>query len=114
MKHFFGLFLISLFFVWFSFAGRCCCSRHGGQSYCGSNWMRQCNDGTQSPTCTCYVAPKVVKKAVVKAKPIAVVKAKPVVKATVKAKTTVTPAKKLTCKVGYVVSSTGKSCVKKK
>jgi hypothetical protein len=55
---------------------------------------------------------------VVKAKPVVkpavVVKAKPIVKATVKAKATITPAKKLTCKVGYVLSSTKKSCIKKK
>lgn len=35
------------------FAGRWCCSWHGGQAYCWSNWMWMCNDGTQSPSCSC-------------------------------------------------------------
>ena len=37
-----------------TYAGRGCCSWHGGQSYCDRNigkWV--CNDGTYSPTCTC-------------------------------------------------------------
>lgn len=34
------------------FAGRGCCSHHGGQAYC-SNGRWVCRDGTYSPTCTC-------------------------------------------------------------
>lgn len=34
-------------------ASRGCCSHHGGIDYCGSNGYYICNDGTQSPTCTC-------------------------------------------------------------
>ena len=36
------------------YAGRGCCSWHGGQAYCDVNtgkWV--CNDGTYSPSCTC-------------------------------------------------------------
>ena len=40
-------------FPWISLAGRWCCSRHGWQAYCGSNWMWQCRDWTQSPSCSC-------------------------------------------------------------
>ena len=36
-----------------SFAKQGCCSYHGGVSYCGSNGYYICNDGTQSPSCTC-------------------------------------------------------------
>lgn len=32
---------------------RGCCSWHGGVSYCGPNGYWICNDGTQSPSCTC-------------------------------------------------------------
>lgn len=32
---------------------RGCCSWHGGISYCGSNNYYICNDGTESPSCTC-------------------------------------------------------------
>lgn len=35
------------------FAGRGCCSHHGWQAYCWSDWMWQCNDGTESPSCGC-------------------------------------------------------------
>lgn len=37
-----------------TYAGRGCCSWHGGQSYCDTNtgkWV--CNDGTYSPSCRC-------------------------------------------------------------
>lgn len=37
-------------------AQRGCCSWHGGVSYCGNNGYYICNDGTQSPSCTCYNA----------------------------------------------------------
>lgn len=52
------LFLLSVLPV---YAGRGCCSWHGGQSYCDSNTGRWvCADGTYSPSCTCgYVAPPV-------------------------------------------------------
>lgn len=30
-----------------------CCSHHGGVAYCGKSGYYICNDGTQSPTCTC-------------------------------------------------------------
>ena len=36
-----------------SLAKRGCCSYHGGVDYCGSNGYYICNDGTQSPSCTC-------------------------------------------------------------
>lgn len=31
-----------------------CCSWHGGVAYCGSSGYYICNDGTQSPSCTCF------------------------------------------------------------
>lgn len=43
------VFCIPIFNV---FAGRGCCSHHGGQAYC-SNGRWVCSDGTYSPTCTC-------------------------------------------------------------
>lgn len=30
-----------------------CCSHHGGVAYCGKSGYFICNDGTQSPSCTC-------------------------------------------------------------
>lgn len=30
-----------------------CCSWHGGVNYCGTNGYYICNDGSQSPSCTC-------------------------------------------------------------
>lgn len=30
-----------------------CCSHHGGVAYCGKYGYYICNDGTQSPSCTC-------------------------------------------------------------
>lgn len=30
-----------------------CCSHHGVVAYCGQSGYFICNDGTQSPTCTC-------------------------------------------------------------
>lgn len=35
------------------YAEKGCCSHHGGVAYCGSNGYYICNDGTQSPSCTC-------------------------------------------------------------
>lgn len=35
------------------FAHRGCCSHHGGVASCGSDGYEQCNDGTESPSCTC-------------------------------------------------------------
>lgn len=35
-------------------ATRGCCSWHGGIDHCSSNGYYICNDGTQSPSCTCY------------------------------------------------------------
>lgn len=50
------IFVITL--IVFSFplsveASRGCCSWHGGISHCGENGYYICNDGTQSPSCTC-------------------------------------------------------------
>lgn len=38
-----------------TYANQGCCSWHGGISHCGSNGRYVCNDGTYSPSCTCYV-----------------------------------------------------------
>ncbi len=36
------------------YAGRGCCSHHGGVSHCDTDTGRQvCNDGTYSPSCRC-------------------------------------------------------------
>ena len=35
------------------YAAQGCCSWHGGISHCGNNGYYICNDGTQSPSCTC-------------------------------------------------------------
>jgi hypothetical protein len=34
-----------------------CCSWHGGVASCGSGGKYMCNDGTESPTCTCGSSP---------------------------------------------------------
>lgn len=36
-----------------AFARSGCCSHHGGVAACGSDGYEQCNDGSESPTCTC-------------------------------------------------------------
>ncbi|MBD3362096.1 hypothetical protein GF362_00050 [Candidatus Dojkabacteria bacterium] len=36
-----------------TFAKQGCCSHHGGVAYCGSNGFYICQDGEQSPSCTC-------------------------------------------------------------
>lgn len=38
------------------FAGRGCCSHHGGVAGCHSSGKQICNDGTLSPSCTCTSA----------------------------------------------------------
>ena len=38
-----------------TYASQGCCSWYGGISHCGSNGRYICNDGTYSPSCTCYV-----------------------------------------------------------
>ena len=38
------------------FAGRGCCSHHGGVAGCHSSGKQICNDGTLSPSCTCTPA----------------------------------------------------------
>ncbi len=37
-----------------AYAGRWCCSHHWWQSYCASDGRWVCNDGTYSPSCTCW------------------------------------------------------------
>ena len=42
------------------YAGRGCCSRHGGVSGCSDSGRQVCRDGTLSPSCTCTPAVKYV------------------------------------------------------
>ncbi len=52
-----GLLVLASFFSHPVLAGRGCCSWHGGQAYCDTSvgrWV--CNDGTYSPSCTCWRA----------------------------------------------------------
>jgi hypothetical protein len=53
-------FIVGFLFLNVSFvsAKSGCCSHHGGVSYCGGSGYYICNDGTQSPNFTCYVAPE--------------------------------------------------------
>lgn len=51
------LLLASFFVVSPVFAQSGCCSWHGGVAGCSSSGRKICNDGTLSPSCTCYVAP---------------------------------------------------------
>ena len=49
---------LTLLFVTITFLtnqvfARGCCSHHGGINNCGINGYCICNDGTQSPSCTC-------------------------------------------------------------
>lgn len=44
------------------YAGRGCCSHHGGVSYCGSNGYYICNDNSQSPSCLCNSSSNYIKK----------------------------------------------------
>lgn len=60
-KVFLTVFFIFSFFIFLSFftktdvfARRGCCSHHGGIAYCGNGGYYICNDGTRSPTCTCF------------------------------------------------------------
>ena len=40
-----------------------CCSWHGGVSYCDTEVGRYvCNDGTYSPSCTCYIEAKILNR----------------------------------------------------
>lgn len=50
----FFTFIITLFLLPQNIsANQGCCSWHGGITYCGENGYYICNDGTQSPSCTC-------------------------------------------------------------
>lgn len=55
-----AVFSLSFLFPKSTYAGRGCCSWHGGQSYCDTSvgrWV--CADGTYSPSCGCtYIPPK--------------------------------------------------------
>lgn len=50
------------------FAGRGCCSWHGGQYGCDKNGRVVCMDGTYSPSCTCWATNKKKKKSTTKRK----------------------------------------------
>jgi hypothetical protein len=47
---------IFLFIPMSVFAGRGCCSWHGGVDYCAANGRYVCKDGTYSPSCTCNLS----------------------------------------------------------
>lgn len=50
------LVILVLLFIYVTpvYAGRGCCSHHGGESGgCTEDCHEICNDGTRSPTCTC-------------------------------------------------------------
>lgn len=54
MKKAFITILIVMIIPSIVYAGRGCCSWHGGQSYCDEETDRWvCQDGTYSPSCTC-------------------------------------------------------------
>lgn len=54
MKQILSILIISVFFIPINInAARGCCSWHGGVDYCGDGGYYICNDGTQSPSCTC-------------------------------------------------------------
>jgi len=46
--------LLAFFVPSFSFAKKWCCSWHWWVAYCASNGRYVCNDGTYSPSCTCW------------------------------------------------------------
>ena len=48
--------LLVFFVPSFSFAKRWCCSWHWWVAYCASNGRYVCNDGTYSPSCTCWTS----------------------------------------------------------
>jgi len=55
---FFAIAFIAIFLSSTAYAGRGCCSWHGGEAGCSSSGRTICADGTLSPSCTCYyVAP---------------------------------------------------------
>lgn len=48
------IFISIIFFIPINvYAGRGCCSSHGGVSGCSATGIQVCNDGTLSKTCTC-------------------------------------------------------------
>ena len=52
------LLLVFLFIPLVVYAGRGCCSHHGGVSHCDTSTGKQvCNDGTYSPSCRCSYNP---------------------------------------------------------
>ena len=53
LKYLIIVIFIFLLFPNFVFAGRGCCSHHGGVAGCHSSGKQLCNDGTLSPSCTC-------------------------------------------------------------
>ncbi|MGL5484899.1 MAG: hypothetical protein ACRDC6_01210 [Shewanella sp.] len=53
MKNLLILTIVALFVSSPVLAKRGCCSHHGGVSHCGDNGYYICNDGEESPTCTC-------------------------------------------------------------
>lgn len=53
MKKLLILTIVALFVSSPALAKRGCCSHHGGVSHCGDNGYYICNDGKQSPSCTC-------------------------------------------------------------
>lgn len=53
MKNLLILTIVALFVSSPALAKRGCCSHHGGVSHCGDNGYYICNDGKQSPSCTC-------------------------------------------------------------
>lgn len=54
MKKIFAIILIIMLIPSIVYAGRGCCSWHGGQAYCDEETGRWvCQDGTYSPSCKC-------------------------------------------------------------
>lgn len=60
--------LLMLFIPTIAEAQRGCCSWHGGVYGCSKSGRTVCNDGTLSPTCTCYYPKKKTKKKTTKKK----------------------------------------------
>ncbi len=60
MQKFFIFIILLISCISITYAWQGCCSWHWGEDYCGSDWMWQCNDWTESPSCSCsssYNAP---------------------------------------------------------
>lgn len=53
MKKLIALAILAIFASSPALAKRGCCSHHGGVSHCGDSGYYICNDGEESPTCTC-------------------------------------------------------------